>query len=248
MNPAVQYLSALLGGPPASLAVLGGGGLGGGFGANKVWQSNSGSQGGASSASTPAQAGSTTSSSEALKADLEKLRTDLQAIAAKSQVTVAELTAVKGDFEKVSAAATSPPDSTKLVTLTSDITSLNGQLPTAAQATQLSNDYTAVLQSQGITDQSLVTQTISDIGAVVTSANITSTDVSTIATDEAAIKNDLGSSASSDSGGPDFGHAFPGGPIMVTAGGGPMRGGFGGGDWGGGPGMKFVRMGGMGMG
>jgi hypothetical protein len=111
-------------------------------------------------------------------------------------VTVAELTAVRADFQKIASEATSPPGSTQVTTLANDVQALNGQLPTAAQTTQMQADYTAVLQSQGITDQSLINQVISDINVVVQSANITSADLATLSADQTAIKNDLGTSTS----------------------------------------------------
>ncbi len=146
--------------------------------------------------------GTTTSSSTGnsqLKTDFQKLQTDLQAIDAKSQVTVAETTALRADFQKIQAAATSKPDQTKLSTLKSDITALNGQLPSASQTTQLTTDLTAVLTSAGITDQSLIQQTITDIQAIEQSSGVTSTDVSTIAADRKAIAADTSSSAPSGS-------------------------------------------------
>jgi hypothetical protein len=156
-----------------------------------------------------------------LKTDLQKLHDDVQAILGKSQVTIAELTAVRADFERIASEATSQLDSTKTAALTNDIQALNGQLPTAAQTTQLQADYTAVLQSQGITDQTLINQTMSDINAVVQSANITAADLATLSADQAAIKSDLGTNASGGSTSGPSGMPFPG----------PMGGDFGGGQW-----------------
>jgi hypothetical protein len=222
-SPGLQYLGGLLGGSPSSLVLLGGGGLGGGGGFGGRF--NPGSPG------TPTQ-GSTSSSSDPLKTDFQKLQSDLQGILGKSQVTVAELTAVRGDFQKIASESTSQPDSTKVTTLTNDIQALNGQLPTAAQTTQLQTDYTAVLQSQGITDQTLINQTISDINALVQSANITTADLATLSADQTAIKNDLGTNASGSATNATYGM-----PMMP----GPMAGGFGGGP-------AFVRSGGGFMG
>jgi hypothetical protein len=185
VSPGLQYLAGLLGGSPASLTLLGGGGLGHGFGGPL----NS------APAGTNAQ-GSTSSSTDPLKTDFQKLQSDVQSILAKSQVTVAQLTAVRADFQKIASAATSKPDSTKVTTLTNDIQAQNGQLPTAAQTTHLQADFTAVLQSQGITDQTLINQTISDINALVQSANISAADLATLSADQTAIKNDLGTNAS----------------------------------------------------
>jgi hypothetical protein len=165
--------------------------------------------------------------------DFQKLRSDRQAIEDKSQVTVADLAAVRNDFSKIESESTSQPDATKLQTLTNDINALTGQLPTAAQATQIQADYTAVLQSQGITDQTLINQTVADINTVVQASGLTSADVTTIAADRKAIQTDMAnnSNASSGSTSTPSGHPFPFGP---------RGGGFGGGRMGG-------RLGGFGM-
>jgi hypothetical protein len=210
VEPGLQYLEGLLGGSPASMVLLGGEGLGRGFGGPLIM-----GQAGTS------QQGSTSSSSDPVKTDFQKLQSDVQGILAKSQVTVAELTAVRADLQKIASEATSPPGSTQVTTLTNDVQALNGQLPTATQTTQLQTDYTAVLQSQGITDQNLINQVISDINAVVQSANITSTDLATLSADQTAIKNDLGANGSGSATTSTTTMPFPG----------PIGGGFGGGRW-----------------
>ena len=220
LSGGLQYVSGLLGGSPGSLVVLGGGGLGGGFGGGMItgrlgtgqqWAMN-GSTSTSSSSSTTSTPPSSTGPTDQLKTDFQTLQTDTQAIQAKSQVTVAELTAVKSDFNKLQSEATSKPSQAKVTTLTNDITALNGQLPNATQTTQLGADYTAVLQSEGITDTTLITQTIGDINAVVQSANLTAADLTTLAADQTAIKNDLGSTAPTGSTGAPVGMGFPIGP------------------------------------
>jgi hypothetical protein len=208
--PGLQYLEGLLGGSPASLELLGGEGVGRGFG-GPLGMGQAGTS----------QQGSTSSSSDPSKTDLQKLQSDVEGILAKSQVTVAELTAVRTDFQKIASEATSPPGSTQVTTLANDVQALNGQLPTAAQLTQLQADYTAVLHSQGITDQSLINQVISDINAVVQSANITSADLATLSGDQTAIKNDLGTNGAGSATTSATGMPFPG----------PMGGSSGAGRW-----------------
>jgi hypothetical protein len=142
-------------------------------------------------APTQGTSGTTTPPTQ-LQTDLKKLQTDLQAINDKSQVTPALLAAVRNDAQKIQSEATTAPSQTTLSTLESDVKALNGQLPTSAQTTQLDSDFTAVVQSEGVTDSSLISQTISDIAAVVAATNITSSDLSTIAADQKAIQTDIG--------------------------------------------------------
>jgi hypothetical protein len=171
-----------------------------------------------------------------LQTDLQKLRTDLQAINDKSQVTPALIAAVRTDVQTIQKDTTSKPDQTQVTTLENDVKALNGQLPTDTQKTQLETDFTAVIQSEGITDQTLISQTISAIEAVVKATNLTSADLATIAADRKAIQTDLGSSGtgtttSNASAGEDFQNGLLGGGIQ----GGPWGGVFPGGPLGGSP-------------
>jgi hypothetical protein len=140
--------------------------------------------------STNDSSSSTSATDTQLQTDLTKLQTDQQAIQDKSQVTPAELAAVRTDLQALQKDVTSKPDATAVTTLDDDIKALNGQLPSATQTAQLTTDFTAVLTSEGVTDQTLITQTISDIQAVATSSNVTADDLTTIAADQAAIQAD----------------------------------------------------------
>ena len=135
---------------------------------------------------------SSSSSGDSTQAAFDKLQTDMQAINDKSEVTPAALAAVRKDVQKLQDAATSAPDTDKVNTLINDINALKGQLPTADQATQLKSDFTAVLNSAGITDQDLINQTITDLETIVTDSNVTNDDLTTIAADHAAIQTALG--------------------------------------------------------
>jgi hypothetical protein len=223
----------LLGGSPEGLKLLTGEGLKGGrFGLMAPGQSGTSSSSGSSSSGSSGSSSSTSTSSSAnpLQTDFQTLQTDTEAILAKSQVTVAQLTAVTVDFQKLASEATSKPDQSKLTTLANDIQALNGQLPTTTQASQLQADYTAVLQSEGITDTTLIAQTIADINTVVQASNITAADLSKLAADETAIKNDLPAKGPATwGGGPPSGMGFfPHGPMGDPFGHGPMGGRFGG--------------------
>jgi hypothetical protein len=162
-----------------------------------------------------------------LVADFQKLQTDTHAILAKSQVTVAETTALRDDFKALNKAATSAPSQTALQTFQTDLKSIQGALPTDAQKAQLVTDFTALENSRGVTDSTLINKTVTDTEAIVASSNITSADLATIAADQAAIQTDLGSSATT--------KGFPGAPKVgltnlgeLLAGGAGGFGGFGG--------------------
>ncbi len=105
--------------------------------------------------------------SDALKSDFDKLQTDLQAIQDKSEVTPKLLAAVRKDFDAIQKASTSAPDEDAVKALAATVDSLAGQIPTDEQQAKLVADFTAVLQSQGVTDQTLIDTAVADIQAVV---------------------------------------------------------------------------------
>ena len=132
-------------------------------------------------------------------ADFQKLQTDMHAIFAKSQVTVADMVAMGDDLKAIDKAATSAPSQATIQALQTDVNSLQGALPTSAQQTQLASDFTALVQSRGVTDTTLINKTINDAETILTASGLTSTDVSTIAADHKQIQTDLGASAPSSS-------------------------------------------------
>lgn len=132
---------------------------------------------------------------DAAKTAMETLRTDLHAIQAKSGVTVAQQVAFRDDLQAVAKASTSRASTETQTALQTDLKALNGQLPTDAQATQLKADYTALLKSQGVTDQTLIDKTIADAQAIVTASNVTNDDLTKIAADRKAVQDALGTPA-----------------------------------------------------
>jgi hypothetical protein len=206
-------MNSVLAALTAGLGVPGGPGGMGGFG---VMVGH-----GPGDAATGSTGSSTTTST--LHDDMKKLQTDLQGIAQKSQVTLGQLASLRSDFQQIEAAATSAPSSATLTTLQNDIAAIGDQLPTATQVQQLQTDFTAVVQSEGVTNTTLIAQTFTDLGGVAQASNITATDVSTIAADKKAIENDLGAAGITSTPGSStmMSGFFPGGPITIANGKGP---------------------------
>lgn len=232
-----SVLNALTGGVGAL-------GAGGGFGGGVVVSSGHWG-GGAGNLPGQGDSGSSGGSASTLSTDLKKLHTDLQTIEKKSQVTLGQLATLRSDFEQISQAATSAPDDTKLTTLQNDIKSIGNQLPTTAQVQQLQSDFTAVIKSEGVTDDTLISAAWTDIQGVVTASKITADDAALIAADQKAIQTDLGNQATANGADSWFsiggGQFDPSGSMTVSLNG-PM-GGFSGG------GPKVMRFrGGMGGG
>jgi hypothetical protein len=128
--------------------------------------------------------------------DIQKLQSDEQAIEAKSQVTVGQLTAFRAEVQAISppsGPATTAPESA-FQTLSSDASALlSSGTFTSAQQAQIVNDFAAVLTSAGATPAQ-ATQAATDLQAIITASGITASDISQIQGDVKAVNNDFGTS------------------------------------------------------
>ena len=151
--------------------------------------------------SNPGTTGTSSMPSAQAKTDLQKLQTDLQAIEAKSQVTVAELSGFRSDLQAVGKSTGQPTSDVKTATQTlqsDEATILNSGTFTSDQQTQLVNDYAVVLTAQ-VATQDQATKASTDLQAIITSSGITSADIATLAADRKAIQTDLGTTGASTS-------------------------------------------------
>jgi hypothetical protein len=217
----------------------------GGFGAaGRRELRHPGAEGSTTPSTSPPSTPTPPAPNSQLQADFKQLQTDTQAILAKSQVTPAEQAAVRADFQAINKAATSAPSTATVQALQAELKTLQGVIPTTAQQAQVATDFTAMIESRGVTDTTLINQTISDVEAIVTSSNITSSDLATLAGDQAAIQTALGTTSPPATPGPGFpggmggpvdglglllggggmpgGGMFPGGPAGAFPGGGAM--------------------------
>ena len=126
------------------------------------------------------------SQSTQLQTDQTKLQTDLQAIAAKSGVTVAELNTLGADDQAI-AQATTTPDATKLKT---GLTELATAVSAGTDTTQAVTDINAAFANTGLSS-STISKTITDVTQVIQDSHITSDQLKTIAADQTAVQNDL---------------------------------------------------------
>jgi len=118
----------------------------------------------------------------------DALAADLRAIHSKSTVTPALEAALRSDFEAIRKAATSAPDATKVDALQADLKDVAaaGALPTDAQKAKVEADFTAVLNSEGVTDSALIGKTIADAEAILAASNLTNDDLARLAADRQA--------------------------------------------------------------
>ncbi|HEY2159396.1 MAG TPA: hypothetical protein VGH33_27470 [Isosphaeraceae bacterium] len=155
----------------------------GGFGPGQMTlpQVNGGTSGsGAASTGTTTSTGTATSP---VVTALKQYQTDVQKIADSSQVTPALESALTTDLQTLNKAATTAPDQTKVLALESDLKTFAGSVPTSDQLATLQTDFTAVVNSEGVTDQTTISKTFTDLGALITATNISTADVTTLTAD-----------------------------------------------------------------
>ena len=161
------------GGPMMGAGFAPGGGMaGGGF-----------AQGGMAMGGPGAIDATGTTSTDPGAAAMEQYLADVQTIADKSQVTPALQAALRKDLQALNSAATTAPDQAKALALQSDVQTLAGTLPTGDGLATLRADFTAAVNSEGVTDSARITQTFSDLNALIAATNIGPGDVTTLTAD-----------------------------------------------------------------
>jgi len=137
--------------------------------------------------------------------DEKALQTELQSLAAKSGVTVAELQSLALDSQSISQAGVHISSSALNKVISELATAVAGGTSTS----QAQTDWTALFSGTSVSS-AVITNTFSDLATAIGSSKVTTTDLTTVANDEAAIQTDLKNLASGRSGGTGSGTA-PGG-------------------------------------
>jgi hypothetical protein len=127
--------------------------------------------------------GSTGTTTSPVVTALKQYQADVQKIADGSQVTPALESALTTDLQTLNKAATTAPDQTKILALESDLKTFAGSVPTSDQLATLQTDFTAVVNSEGVTDQTTISQTFTDLNALIAATNITTADITTLTAD-----------------------------------------------------------------
>ena len=122
-----------------------------------------------------------------LTTDLQKLRADLQQIAASSGVTIADLNALRAD-ELAIVSAGFQPDQAKLQAA---ITELATAVASGADTSQAKTDFNAVFSGSSIS-QTALDQAFANLTQIIADSKISVTELQTIANDQAAIQADFG--------------------------------------------------------
>ena len=122
-----------------------------------------------------------------LRTDLQALETELQTLAEKSGVTIADLQNLTNDSQAI-AQAGFHFDAT---TLNPVISELAVAVAGGASTSQAQSDFTALFSSNSNVSSTTITNTFNDLVKTITDSGVTTTDLSTVAADEAAIQTDL---------------------------------------------------------
>jgi hypothetical protein len=121
-----------------------------------------------------------------LLADEKALQTELQSLAAKSGVTVAELQSLAQDSRAISQARVAIDRSA----LSKVIAELAAAVAGGTSLSQAQSDWAALFNGSSVST-TLITNTFNDLVSTIGSSKVTTTDLMTVANDQAAIQTDL---------------------------------------------------------
>jgi hypothetical protein len=141
-------------------------------------------------------AASQSSTYQQLNTDRQALATELQTLAAKSLVTVADVQSVATDKQAIAQAGFHFNSKTLQPVISELATAVAGNSAT----TQAQTDFTALFSSSSVSS-TVMTTTFNDLVKVIGDSAVTPTDLTTVATDQAAIQTDLNNLHGSRTGG-----------------------------------------------
>jgi hypothetical protein len=139
----------------------------------------------------PPSAASTSSSAsgsngQQLNSDVDALQTELQSLATKSGLAVADLENLAQDSQSLEQGGAF----VGLPALTPVISELATAVAGGTSTSQAQSDWNALFTGTTVST-TVITNTFNDLVSAIRSSNVTTTDMTTVATDEAAIQNDL---------------------------------------------------------
>jgi hypothetical protein len=129
---------------------------------------------------------SRSSNFQQLITDVRALRTELQSLASKSALTVAELQSLAQDNQSINQAGVHITPSA----LDTVISELAMAVAGNASTSQALTDWTALFSGSSVSTM-VITDTFNDLVKAIGSSKVTTTDLTTVANDETAIQNDL---------------------------------------------------------
>jgi len=136
--------------------------------------------------STPSASAHQSSAVSQLWSDVQKLLTELQTLAARSGVTIADLESLTTDSQSIATAGFHFNAQTLNPVISELATAVAGSTLTA----QAQTDFTNLFSGSNVSS-TLITTTFNDLVKTIGDSAVTTTDLTTVANDEAAIKTDL---------------------------------------------------------
>ena len=127
-----------------------------------------------------------TSSFAQLHADVQKLQSELESLAAKSGVSIADLQSLTSDGQAISQAGFQFNSQSLKPVISELATAVAGGSSTA----QAQSEFTALFSGSTVS-ASVITTTFNDLVKTIQDSKVTSSDLSAVAGDEAAIQTDL---------------------------------------------------------
>ena len=139
---------------------------------------------------------SSSTSSSTLSTARQTLKNDIQTIELASGTTIGQLAAIHAAFQTLSSDGLSPSSSSALSSFEDSLVKASASGTTLAGNTTLLSQFEALYTSSPTTQETTdLTTAYNALAAAVTSSNITSSDLSTIDTDYAAVLSAEGSSS-----------------------------------------------------
>jgi hypothetical protein len=135
---------------------------------------------------SPAHPTSSNTQLQQLENDVQTLRAELQSLATKSGVTVAELESLALDSQAITQAGYH----FHLRSLNAVMSELAGAVASGSSTSQAQSDFNALFTGSSVTS-TVISSTFDDLVKAIGSSHVTTTDLAAVASDEAAIQNDL---------------------------------------------------------
>jgi len=148
---------------------------------------------------------SSTSAFSQLEADVQKLQNELQGLATRSVITIADLQSLTSDGQAISRAGFS----FNFQSLKPVLSELAAAVAAGSSTTQAQSDFTALFNGSSVS-ASVISTTFSDLVKAIQASKVTPTELSTVAADEAAIQTDLKNLNVAKTGGTGTGSGTPG--------------------------------------
>ena len=121
-----------------------------------------------------------------LNTDLQKLQTELQSLAAKSDITIVDVNNLTTDGQSIAGAGFWINSQN----LQKSVSELVTAVASGAATTQAKTDFTALFSGSNVA-QSTIEKTFNDLVQTIQDSKITSADLSAVAADQAAVQSDL---------------------------------------------------------